>query len=270
MIRVLLIEDDPGQARLVKQYLVSTESASFQVEHADRLKVGIERLDEGGIDVILTDLNLPDSVGLETFHAIHDHAPDLPIVVLSGYEDEAAALEAVQAGAQDYLVKGALKPEYLSRTLRYAIARHKQLLGGLLAQSSRAAGRADPAPPSPSHSVLLIEPREADREVVKVSLAGGDLRLFPVSTGQEGIEQARVDLPALIILDIDLPDMAGEEVLRLLKQDPMTATIPVVMTSSYISPRAAQQLRDDGAAACISKPLDAQYLLRTVREFTSD
>ena len=269
MIRVLLIEDNPGQARLVEQYLVETESSSFQVEHADRLKVGIERIAEGGIDVILTDLNLPDSVGLETFHAIHAHASDLPIVVLNGYEDEEAALEAVQAGAEDYLVKGALKPEYLSRILRYAIARHKQLLGGLLEQSARAAGKAASAPPS-SRLVLLIEPLERDQEVVKTSLADGDLRVFAVSTARDGIEHARIDLPALIILDIDLPDMPGQEVLRLLKRDLVTAPIPVVATSSYLSPRAAQPLRDDGATACISKPLDTQHLLRTIRECISD
>ena len=87
MIRVLLIEDNPGDARLVEKYLLESEAAEFVVEHVERLALGLQRIDAEGFDVVLTDLNLPDSVGLETFEAIHAHARELPVVILSGYED---------------------------------------------------------------------------------------------------------------------------------------------------------------------------------------
>ncbi|MBA3691756.1 MAG: response regulator [Actinobacteria bacterium] len=267
MIRILLIEDNPGDARLVEKYLLESEAAEFIVEHVDRLGLGLQRIDSEGFDVVLTDLNLPDSVGLETFEAIHAHARELPVVILSGYEDEDAAFDAVRAGAQDYVVKGSLKPEYLARTIRYAIARHKQLLAGLIERSEESA-HADRQPqPSPDPSVpliLIIEARAEDRELAERSVAGRGLRSIHAGTGVEGLERARAERPSLILLDLELPDMGGDDVLRQLKGDGATSAIPVVITSAFTSPRSTQELRDSGAAACISKPIDVQGLRETV------
>jgi len=121
--RVLLIEDNPGDARLIRELLSAEEGASFFLEHADRLSTGLARLAQGNIDVILLDLSLPDSHGLEGLNKICAQVPKVPVVVLSGLSDEAVAINAVQEGAQDYLVKGSVDSALLVRSLRYAIER---------------------------------------------------------------------------------------------------------------------------------------------------
>ena len=98
----------------------------FELTQVELLSAGLERCGEVPFDVILLDLSLPDSQGLETFFAMHAHAGDVPIVVLSGYNDESIAVKAVQAGAQDYLVKGQVNDNLLVRSIRYAIERTRR------------------------------------------------------------------------------------------------------------------------------------------------
>ena len=122
-IRVLLVEDSPGDARLVDRYLSQAEHATFEVERFDRLHKGLDRLRQGGIDVLLLDLTLPDSKGIETFDKAFAEAPDVPIVVMTGIDDTRLALRAVRDGAQDYLVKRQVDTALLVRSIRYAIER---------------------------------------------------------------------------------------------------------------------------------------------------
>jgi DNA-binding response OmpR family regulator len=125
-LKVLLIEDNPGDARLIRESLTESREvrgSSFNLEYADRLSVGLARLAEGGIDAILLDLSLPDSHGLDTLSKMYVQAPGVPILVLTGLDDETIGLEAVQNGAQDYLVKGQIDGQLLARSIRYAIER---------------------------------------------------------------------------------------------------------------------------------------------------
>jgi signal transduction histidine kinase/GGDEF domain-containing protein len=123
-IQVLVIEDSPGDFRLIQEMLLEAKDKSFQVELAKNLSKALERLKQGGIDVVLSDLGLPDSQGLATFEQLHTHSPDVPIVILtSTYDDETTAVKAVSKGAQDYLVKGQVDGKLVSRVLRYAVER---------------------------------------------------------------------------------------------------------------------------------------------------
>jgi phosphoserine phosphatase RsbU/P len=126
-IHALLIEDNPGDARLIREMLRDSASAAAPVELsvADRLASGVERLEGGQVDLVLLDLSLPDSTGLETFERIHTAAPGVPVVVLSGLDDEAMAVRAVHQGAQDYLVKGQVDGGSILRSMRYAIERQR-------------------------------------------------------------------------------------------------------------------------------------------------
>jgi C4-dicarboxylate-specific signal transduction histidine kinase len=124
-INVLLIEDNPGDARLVREALKETADPCYRVEWVRLLSLGLDRLAAGGIDVLLLDLGLPDSQGLATLAAVHASAPHMPVVVLSGAVDEQFAVEAVQASAQDYLVKTHANRHVLTRSLRYAIERKR-------------------------------------------------------------------------------------------------------------------------------------------------
>jgi PAS domain S-box-containing protein len=122
-INVLLIEDNPGDVRLIREMLLEARDVSFNLERADRLESGLARLAQGHIDVILLDLTLPDSQGLDTLAQVQRGAPGAPILLLTGLEDETLALKAVQAGAQDYLTKGELEELVLTRAIRYALER---------------------------------------------------------------------------------------------------------------------------------------------------
>jgi CheY-like chemotaxis protein len=123
-IRVLLVEDNPGDARLVEMMLTEKQDGSFVVERVPRLADAVEALKLGTFDVILLDLGLPDSSGLETASAMVQSAPAVPIVVLTGLDDEETGMEAVRRGVQDYLVKGHIDGTLVRRAARYAIDRH--------------------------------------------------------------------------------------------------------------------------------------------------
>jgi two-component system, cell cycle sensor histidine kinase and response regulator CckA len=122
-MRVLLIEDNEDDVTLIREMLSEKEDMDVKLEWADRLNTGVAQLTKDTIDLVLLDLSLPDSHGLDTFTTVQAHAQDLPIVVLTGLDDEAMAGQAVRRGAQDYLVKGRLDGDSLSRAVRYAVDR---------------------------------------------------------------------------------------------------------------------------------------------------
>ncbi len=123
-IRILIVEDDQDDVALLKEDLAAAP-VPFEITVTPTLAEALHRLDEGGLDVVVSDLSLPDSRGLATFRALEAHSAHLPILILSGVADEALALETVRQGAQDYLVKGQCEPRLLVRALRYAIQRAK-------------------------------------------------------------------------------------------------------------------------------------------------
>jgi PAS domain S-box-containing protein len=123
--RILLVEDNPGDARLIREMVADAGSAGFDIVWVSKLSAGLERLGHGEIDLVLLDLGLPDSRGLETFFQAYAQAPDIPFVVLTGLDDETLALKAVRQGAQDYLVKGATDAVTLLRAIRYATERKR-------------------------------------------------------------------------------------------------------------------------------------------------
>ena len=123
--KVLLIEDNPGDARLIELMLAEAPSAAFSLVTATRLSDGLEALLAKDADLVLLDLSLPDSHGIETFNKVYSHSPKVPIIVLSGNDDQALALYAVKSGAQDYLVKGRIDTELLTRAMNYSIERKR-------------------------------------------------------------------------------------------------------------------------------------------------
>jgi diguanylate cyclase (GGDEF)-like protein len=123
--KVLLIEDNPGDARLIREMLAEEPDSPFQIHCAERLAQGLEILSGGEAALVLLDLSLPDSFGLDTFAKVYAHSPAVPIIVLTGNDDQTVALSAVKGGAQDYLVKGRLDRELLLRSMQYSIERKR-------------------------------------------------------------------------------------------------------------------------------------------------
>jgi DNA-binding NtrC family response regulator len=125
-MHVLLIEDSPRDAELVRMRLLEGNS-DLEVSCADRLSTGLAALAVQPPAVVLLDLNLPDSQGAQTFRNVRNQAPGVPVVVLSGMDDEELAVQAVHEGVQDYLVKGAFNSKQLTRALLFAIERQAKL-----------------------------------------------------------------------------------------------------------------------------------------------
>jgi DNA-binding NtrC family response regulator len=124
--KVLLLEDNPGDARLVQEYLAESTGVRFEVAHADRVSKGEERLGKESFDVVLLDMHMPDGSGPELVLRILSQAPRIPVIVLTGtYEDDALAHQALQKGAQDYLIKGKVDGPGLTRAIRYAVERKR-------------------------------------------------------------------------------------------------------------------------------------------------
>jgi diguanylate cyclase (GGDEF)-like protein len=195
-IKVLLIEDSPGDARVAAELL--GEGSGFELTHVDRLSEATARLGKGGFDAVLLDLMLPDSSGLATVSSVQDRAPDLPIIVYSGFgaDDVLLARAAVRGGAQDFLPKSLATPAAVRRAIVTAIerkrlerfrlrhARHDPLTGlanrELLAERfERAVARAERQ--GNSLGLLAIEPDHCRQAVEQMGSAVGDDLLCAVA-----------------------------------------------------------------------------------------
>jgi diguanylate cyclase (GGDEF)-like protein len=125
IIKVLLIEDNPGDARLLQEALAEVAELRFEFTPCDTLTQALQSLAKGKPDVCLVDLGLPDAQGLEAVRGIHSKAADVPLVVLTGMNDETLAIHALKEGAQDYLVKAHIDPGAIWRAIRYAMERQR-------------------------------------------------------------------------------------------------------------------------------------------------
>ncbi|CAI4030181.1 putative Signal transduction response regulator, receiver and diguanylate cyclase domain [Nitrospira tepida] len=125
MLKILLVEDNPVDAQLAQDILSDWSADQFQISHVPDLTRALASLSRDRFDAVLLDLSLPDGQGLKTLTLVQETSPGIPIVVLSGYADQAAALQAVQQGAQDYLVKGQIQGDLLARSIRYSIERKR-------------------------------------------------------------------------------------------------------------------------------------------------
>jgi PAS domain S-box-containing protein len=122
-IKILLVEDNPGDVRLIREMLKEAKTTLAALEDTPSLMTAVERLAKGGIDAVLLDLGLPDTQGISTFVQLHHQFPRTPIVVLTGLTDEELGLQAVREGAQDYLIKGKVDSQWLCRAILYAVER---------------------------------------------------------------------------------------------------------------------------------------------------
>ena len=125
MLKILLVEDNALDAHLTQDILAEWSIEQFDVTHVARLSEAFIQLARTRFDAILLDLSLPDGYGLLTLKQMQATCPTIAIIVLSGLSDQSLAVEAVQSGAQDYLVKGQGQPEMLARAIRYAIERKR-------------------------------------------------------------------------------------------------------------------------------------------------
>src|ERR1700693_765084 len=124
-LRVLLVEDSAGDARLLREMFRSEGPGSFVLTHVERMSEALPHLAKGDLDIVLLDMGLPDGHGLDTVRRALAAAPGVPVIVLTGLDDEDLAALAMKEGAQDYLIKGQIENRALPRALRHAIERYR-------------------------------------------------------------------------------------------------------------------------------------------------
>ena len=122
-LKILLLEDNPGDARLINEYVKESSLVNFSLTHIEQLSAGLEYLNQNSPDVILLDLGLPDSQGIDSLRSIVSQEPYIPVIVLTGLNDSEMAIKAMQTGAQDYLIKGEFNSDLLIRVISYSIER---------------------------------------------------------------------------------------------------------------------------------------------------
>ncbi|HPW77398.1 MAG: Phytochrome-like protein cph2 [Candidatus Omnitrophica bacterium ADurb.Bin292] len=125
VVRILVIEDDPNYFVLLNERLSQCREPAFEVFRAKMLQSGLERLNQSDIQLVLLDLTLPDSAGLDTVVAVRKAVPLMPVIILTGVDDSELAAKAISLGAQDYLVKGSFDRELLNKSILYALERHE-------------------------------------------------------------------------------------------------------------------------------------------------
>jgi two-component sensor histidine kinase len=126
-LQILLVEDNAGDVRLLREMFSTERPDSYKITHMQRLGSAIDHLSRGGVDIVLLDLGLPDGNGMDPVRQVRKLAPEVPLIVLTGNDDDAMVAEAMREGAQDYLVKGQIENRALPRALRHAIERFRLL-----------------------------------------------------------------------------------------------------------------------------------------------
>jgi len=124
-ISILLIEDNPDDIDLFREVLSEVQNETFTLTSVIRLNEGVSHLETESVDIVFLDLSLPDSHGIEGLTKVHIQAPNVPVVILTGFDDDKTALDAMRLGAQDYLIKGDIEPRLLIKSIRYAIERKR-------------------------------------------------------------------------------------------------------------------------------------------------
>lgn len=232
-IQVLLIEDNPGDARLVREHITEIkregllnrmrgpeQATDVSITHESNLAEGIDHLRANEVDIVLLDLQLPDSSGLSGIGDVTEAAPEVPVVVLTGMPEQRLGIDAVSRGAQDYLVKDDLEPHILLKTIQYAIERkgHEQelrrrseqlsILTRLMRHDIRndvslVVGRAQ-------ELTELVDPRGQDRleeiiqsgnHVLQLTRTIGDA--LDSITSREGEALSAVDLESVLSEEVD-------------------------------------------------------------------
>jgi len=120
LVRILMVEDNPADAEILTEVLAADDRSPFRIQWVERLADAIERLSNTQFDVVLLDLKLPDSDGLESIDRIHATSETVPVVVMTGFDDDALAAEAKRRGARGYLVKGRTSIDYIKQVLTAA------------------------------------------------------------------------------------------------------------------------------------------------------
>jgi PAS domain S-box-containing protein len=273
-LRVLLVEDNPADAELVREALAEARAGATLV-CVERISDALERARQGKWDVVLLDLSLPDAHELSGLERLLRAFPDLAVVVLTSLEDDCVATRAVAEGAQDYLLKNQVQPSLLLRSIRYAIERqqHAERARALAdARAARiAAETAQRTPqlrscPTAPLRVLLVEDNPADADLVREALAHAraGATLVWVERISEALERAREAEWDVVLLDLSLPDAQGLSGAHRFRV--AFPHLPMIVLTALEDDRVAAGAAAEGAQDYLLKgQIEPSLLVRSIR-----
>ena len=263
-VHFLLIEDVPGDARLLHLMLSEVPGFSFKMEHAPTLQAGLNCLRAADFDVVLLDLELPDSSGLGTLAATMAAAPSIPVIVLTGSEAPAIMPDAMRFGVQDYFVKSRVKPAELAE----AIARQSAK------KTSRSATSLPTRKPLEASSwltslrtirLLIVEDNPGDVVLLRQMLASPKDVRFDIQHAPK--LSTAIDLlrnrPDLVLLDLDLPDSVGLDTLQRLRANLRYAPI-LILTGLEDRHHAVEALASGAQDYFVKGKVDGRLLERAI------
>jgi signal transduction histidine kinase len=261
-LQVLLVEDSAGDARLLREMFSKEMPGSFVLTHVERMSDALRHLAKGGLDIVLLDMGLPDGHGLDTVRRAQAAAPGVPLIVLTGLDDEAAADQAMKEGAQDYLIKGQIENRALPRALRHAIERHRmqaetdllrkqqlQLKDEFLSHVSHELR--SPLTAIYQFVTILLDGLEGElnptqREYLQISLKNiRQLKsmiddLLEVTRLQAG--KARIELQLTSIPDLVVDTVTSLQATAAAKGITLSSDITPLVTSAYADPTRVRQI----------------------------
>src|ERR1700730_2341077 len=261
-LQVLLVEDSAGDARLLREMFRKEPPGSFKLTHVERMTDALGELAKGGIDIVLLDLEFTEAHGLDTVRRPQAAAPGIPLIVLTGLDDEAAADQAMKEGAQDYLIKGQIENRALPRALRHAIERHRmqaetdllrkqqlQLKDEFLSHVSHELR--SPLTAIYQFVTILLDGLEGElnptqREYLQISLKNiRQLKsmiddLLEVTRLQAG--KARIELQLTSIPDLVVDTVTSLQATAAAKGITLSSDITPLVTSPYADPTRVRQL----------------------------
>ncbi len=249
-LRILLIEDSPADAEFVLE-LFRDQEEIFRLDRVERLGEALQALERERYDAVLSDLGLPDCRGLETFSRLHARCDAVPIVILTGMDDEAVAVEALRSGAQDYLIKGSMDASIIQRSLLYAIERRRLQTGSI----------------DGAIYGLMVEDSNEDAEYIEetlVDIAFLRMNWRRAETLAGALAALDESLPDVVLLDLILPDSSGLSTFTCLHaaHPDLPVIVLTVMGDEVLAVKAVRE----GAQDFLTKGrFDAVFLARRIR-----
>ncbi len=221
-VRALLIEDDPYIAQLIRRMLDKVRDISFDLVHADSLSSGLEYLEDEHFVIILLDLGLPDSSGIKTLNKVYAKASDIPIIVFTGQDDETLGVNAVNAGAEDYLVKGNTDSKSLVRAIRYAVGRHqvKEALKDTAANLKRTVEELKKANKKIVNQQKSVIEEERLKVLLQLSGATAHELNQPLTVLMDNVELMRLErkIPEKLQKHMQGIEVAGQKIFEIIKR----------------------------------------------------
>ena len=284
---LLLVEDNAGDTRLLREMLVEAGLDPNVMAHVATIKEAEAHLADNILDIVLVDLLLPDARGLEGVLRVIAAAPSVPLVVLTGLDDELLALEALHEGAQDYLIKGQIDSRILIRALRYAIERKSLQVTTLashgaaevesktaadesstkLAFAAVARSAVESLQPSGAINgvgvrILLVEDLPSNQELACAILRRAGHLVDIANDGLEAVAAAELNAYDVILMDIQMPRMDGVSATRRIRDLPGPAgQTPIVAMTANAFPENVRAFRQAGMDGYVAKPFQQEELL---------